>query len=127
MQTITTIRMTPELKGIIDATAAKCHLTIAEVLRAVALGIRTGRPLSVVGFQDCKSTTASGSEVVRIEGGILIPEEMRGDLLRRAIYARCMEELSRPDRARRKPVPDAVEGVDYNVPDAVAAAKLGMV
>lgn len=128
MQMITTIRMTAELKAIIDATAAKCNLTVAEVLRAVAHGIRNNRPVnSVVDNEKLKSTTKSGAVVVRVEGGITIPDMMSGYALRRAIFLRCTEELGKPEKRQRRAIQQGVEGVDYNVPDAIAAAKMGIV
>ena len=118
--------MTYELKGIIDATAERYGLTIAEVLRAVAAGIVSGRPQGAVAdAENFKSATQSGPVVLNIESGIIVPDMYNAERLRRAIYRRCMEELARPERPRRK-VPEAVEGIDYNVPDALAAAKLGV-
>lgn len=124
---IRVIRMTDELKGMLDATAAKCNLTVAEVLRVIAVGIRNGRPAPAVAeTENFKSATAAGSVVVNIESGITIPDMYNAYALRRAIYLRCAEELARPERRKSAP-PEAVEGVDYNVPDGVAAAKLGLI
>ena len=124
MQIIRVLRVTPELKGILDAAAARFGIPICEVLRRVAAGIRSGRPCRYVADDEkMKSATKSGEIVVNIESGIAVPDMCNGYNLRRAIYLRVMEELARPERPRSN-VPDAVEGIDYNVPDAVAAAKL---
>lgn len=128
MQVIRVIRMTQELKDMLDATAAKCDLTVADVLRAVSVGIRQGRPHKVVAESEkLKSATKSGSVVVNIESGMIVPDMFSAYAIRRAIFLRCAEELARPERRGKGKIPAAVEGVDYNVPDGVAAAKLGLV
>ena len=121
--------MTPELKAMIEATAAKCNLTIADALRAIARGIVSGRPAGCVAdIEKMKSATKSGTVVVNIAGGMIVPDMMSGHALRMAIYRRCMEELNRPERKNpQRAETSAIEGVDYNVPDVVAAAKLGLV
>ena len=127
MRVIRVIRMTPELKAIIDATAQRSGLTVCDVLRCVATGIRSGRPCCFVAdAEKLKSATKSGAVVVNIEAGVTVPDMLSAYALRRAIYLRCMEELARPDKPRRR-APVAIEGVDYNVPDGIAAAKLGVV
>ena len=126
MQLITSIRMTDELANIIRRTAHKCGISVADVLRTVAVGIRNNRPryAAVVTSEKLKVTTSAGDVVLGGFGGITIPEMYTAATLRREIFFRCMEELDRPERPRRKAIPAAVEGIDYNVPDTLAAAKL---
>ena len=127
MNEFRTIRMTQDLKDMIDATAAKCGITLAEVLRAVAHGMRTGRPVNagVVNTEKMKVTTKPGDVIVGGFGGIFVPDMTTSATLRKQIYLRCAEELNRePRQGAKRPAPEGIEGVDYNVPPALAAARL---
>ena len=66
--------------------------------------------------------TKAGSALLPVRG-LALPDDCPVRRFREMLYVRCREELARPDKKRT--VPAAREGVDYNVPSALAAAKLG--
>lgn len=117
MTRIQNIRMSNELKDMLRDTASKCKLTESEVLRIVARGICRNRP--VVQIDIPKGATASGPRVIDVRGGGLVPDNCTADDFRRILYARCFEELSRPEKEDFKP--KEREGIDYNVPDGFIA------
>ncbi len=109
---IDTLRVTPELKEIVERTAARCNLPAAEVCRRVARGIRNGR--RIVTLREIPhGVTSAGEAMLRFKPGVEIPDMCPLGRFRDTLYLRCMEELAKP--AAPKFTPPATEGVDYIV------------
>lgn len=110
-RSIETIRVTPELREVVDKCAAHTGREISEICRAVACGIRRGRFVKQVEIENCY--TNSGTEIIGVRGGMEIPDMCTERRFRKVLYLRCMEELAKP--AHIAPKVEAVAGVDYTV------------
>ena len=109
LRTVDTLRVTPELREVVDKCAAHTGLTVSEICRAVACGIRRGRLVKQIQIEECY--TNSGTEIIGVRGGVEIPDMCTEKRFRKVLYIRCMEELAKPPKAPLRVV--AVLGVDY--------------
>ena len=111
LRTVETLRVTPELRAVVDRCAAHTGLTVSEICRAVACGIRRGRVVKQIRVEECY--TNSGSSIIGVRGGVELPDLCTEKRFREVLYLRCMEELAKP--AHVAPKVEAVAGVDYMV------------
>ena len=112
LRTVDTLRVTPELKEIVERTAARCNLPAAEVCRRVARGIRNGR--KIVTLREIPhGVTSAGEAMLRFKPGVEIPDMCPLERFRDTLYLRCMEELAKPEKP--KFTPPCAEGMDYLV------------
>ena len=101
------LRVSPELKALLEQTARHLGIDISEVVRACTIGIANGRPVIPRDLQEMYYKNPSEVMTFRnLRATSLAPEEFR-----RLLALRCLEELSRPTKPH--PVPALVEGVDY--------------
>lgn len=104
---ITSIRVTPEMKSLLDEVARYRNRSVSFILRAVARGIVRRRTVSPIEVPE--PYYKSGEVIVPCkELTVSVPMEE----FRRVLYIRCREELMKPPE---KPVPafSAVAGRDY--------------
>ena len=110
-RSIETIRVTPELREVVDKCAKHTGWKVSELCRAVACGIRRGRAVKQIHVDECY--TKSGSSIIGVRGGMTLPDMCTERRFRKVLYIRCMEELAKP--AHFAPKVEAVAGVDYMV------------
>ena len=101
------IRVSPELKHLLDQTAAYRRRSISFILRATAIGIRRKRPVIPTAVPEMYYS--SGPVIIPFRD-LNIPVSHKN--FRKHLYLRCTEELRKPPE---KPFPSssAVPGVDY--------------
>lgn len=101
------IRVSPELKLLLDQTAAYRQRSISFILRATAIGICRKRPVIPTAIPE---TYYSSGPVIIPFRDLRIP--VSPENFRKHLYLRCKEELRKPPE---KPLPSssAVPGVDY--------------
>lgn len=106
-----TIRVSGELKRIVEDTAKHTGLSVSDIFHAVRNGIRRKR--KVTPRKIAKGVTDAGEYFIHVKNcaldGIATQKKFR-----RTLYLRCMEELAKPP-ANPPPVFAEVEGRDYNV------------
>lgn len=106
-----TLRVTTELAELLRETEAHTGLSISEIVRSVARGVRRGR---VVQLQIGDCATKSGPRVLTVRDAEL-PYGCTAAEFRAVLAARCREALAKP--AARKFQTTAREGVDYVMED----------
>lgn len=103
----TSIRVSPELKALLEQTARHLGIDVSDVVRAFTIGVANGRPVIQRKLQDVYYKNPCIVMPFRnLRQTNLTPEEFR-----RQLALRCMEELSRP--AKPQPAPRLIEGIDY--------------
>ena len=109
-----TIRISCELKRIVEDTAKHTGLSVSDIFHAVRNGIRRKR--KVTRCKITKGVTDAGKCFIHVKNcaldGIATQKKFR-----EVLYLRCMEELKKPS-ANPPPVFAEVEGRDYNVSDS---------
>lgn len=108
MHEVNILRVTAELRQLVQDCATHCGVAVSDVLRCSAAGIRSGRPVIQKEFADCMTNAGSFRLPVR---GMMLPDGYSLAEFRRVLALRCMEELAKPKRS--VPVSPLREGVDY--------------
>lgn len=108
MHEVNTLRVTAELQQLIANCATHCGVTVSDVLRCTAAGLRSGRPVIQRDFN--KRMTNAGNLRLPVRGWAL-PDGFPLDEFRRVLALRCLEELAKPRAAA--PVTHLREGIDY--------------
>lgn len=101
------IRVSPELKRLLDQTAAYRQRSISFILRATAIGICRKRPVIPTAIPE---TYYNSGPVIIPFRDLSIP--VSPENFRKHLYLRCTEELRKPPE---NPLPSspAIPGVDY--------------
>lgn len=107
------LKMTKELKTLVESAAAHCGLSVSEIFRAVRRGIgRRGLPVIQSVANDCMANAGNTAIPVR---GFALPDNVSPRQFRIALAARCREALrSRPVQSYQT---DLREGIDYTIVD----------
>lgn len=108
MHQVTLLRLSAELRQLVSDCARHCGVTVSDVLRCTAAGMRSGRLVIQKEIPDCMTTPGTFRLPVR---GMMLPDEVPLDEFRRVLALRCMEELDKPQKA--VPVSALREGIDY--------------
>jgi hypothetical protein len=108
MHEVNILRVTAELRQLVQDCATHCGVAVSDVLRCSAAGIRSGRLVTQKEIADCMTNAGNFRLPVR---GMMLPEGYPLAEFRRVLALRCMEELAKPKKAQ--PVFQLREGVDY--------------
>ena len=105
------LRVTEELRTLIDRCAGHCGLTPSEIFRSVSVAIRRSRKLDVQ-IENLKSMATAGKERVSIRDFSLPPTITRQQL-REELVKHCSRALQCPKLERFI----TNEGIDYTIID----------
>ena len=108
MHEVNLLRVTEPLRKLVQDTASHCSVSVSDVLRCTAAGIRSGRLVIQKEISDCITKSGACGLPVR---GLTLPADVSAADFRRVLALRCLEELAKPKKGL--PVTSLREGVDY--------------
>lgn len=108
MHEVNLLRVTESLRKLVQDTASHCSVSVSDVLRCTAAGVRSGRLVIQKEISDCITKSGVCSLPVR---GLILPADVSVADFRRVLALRCLEELAKPKKS--VPVSPLREGVDY--------------
>lgn len=108
MYEVALLRLSAELRQLVRECAQHCGVTVSDVLRCTAAGVRSGRLVIQKEISDCITRSGMCSLPVR---GMTLPEGYPLAEFRRVLALRCLEELAKPKKSA--PASPLREGVDY--------------
>lgn len=108
MHEVNILRVTESLRKLVQDTASHCSVSVSDVLRCTAAGVRSGRIVIQKEISDCITKSGACSLPVR---GLMLPADVSAADFRRVLALRCLEELAKPKK--ELPGTSLREGVDY--------------